>query len=98
MKPFQFLKEVSQQARQISWPNKKTVVNLSVTVIFISLISSLVLGGFDVLFATTFAKISNSKQPSNLEQLQNNPELNSEELATDSADIIESTPSAQPSE
>ena len=94
MKPFQFLKEVSQQIRQISWPDKKTVLNLSLTVIFISLISSLVLGGFDLLFATTFAKISNSKQ-SNQQQLQTSPEFNFQDLATDSAQILESTPSAE---
>lgn len=96
MKPFQFIKEVTSQAKQISWPDKKTVLKLSTTVIIVSLISSLILGSFDLLFATTFAKISKTSQNPN--QLENmvEPELNIEDLATDSADLIEATPSTEP--
>lgn len=95
MKPFMFFKQVFQQGKQVSWPDKKTVVKLSATVILISLISSLVLGGFDLLFATTFAKISqSSKQSDALQQLQTNPDFSIEENATNSAQTLESTPSA----
>ena len=82
MNPFQFLKEVGQQIKQISWPDKKTVVKLSITVIAISILSSLALGGFDLLFATTFANISKSQDTS---QIQNQ------------LDSLESTPSSDTS-
>ena len=86
MNPFQFLKEVGQQIKQISWPDKKTVIKLSITVIAISILSSLALGGFDLLFATTFAKISKSQQDAG--QIQN---------PLDSAESLESTPSTDTS-
>jgi len=85
MNPFQFLKEVGQQIKQISWPDKKTVVKLSVTVIAISILSSLALGGFDLLFASTFANISKSQQDAS--RIQD---------PLDSAESSQATPSASP--
>ena len=88
MKPFQFLKEVGQQTKQISWPNKKNVLKLSITVIVISMFSAITLGSFDLLFANAFAKINQIKQPSEQIQnlLQNQPIP--ENIATDSATPI----------
>jgi len=97
MNPFQFLKEVGQQIKQISWPNKKTVVKLSITVIAISILSSIALGGFDLLFATTFAQISKSNQTSNQTQNPLDSDFNFEDIATNSAESLESTPSSDTS-
>ena len=97
MKPLQFLKEVSQQIKQISWPDKKTVIKLSTTVILISILSSIALGGFDLLFATTFAKISKSKQDENQILNSLDQEFDLEGIATDSAESLESTSSSLPS-
>jgi len=95
MNPFQFLKEVGEQFRHISWPDSKTVTKLSFVVITVSILSSVFLGAFDVIFAKTFAEISKTNQPpiqteDFLKDLQVDP------LATPSAETDISTPSSQP--
>ncbi len=94
MKPFQFLKEVGQQFKHISWPDSKTVTRLSFVVITVSILSSLFLGAFDVIFAKAFAEISKTSQPpiqteDFIEDLQVDP------LATPSAETDISTPSSE---
>jgi len=85
MKPFQFLKEVGQQFKHISWPDGKTVTKLSFVVITVSILSSIFLGAFDVIFAKAFAEISKTSQP----PIQVDP------LATPSAETSISTPSSE---
>lgn len=50
----QFLKEVRTEFYNISWPKKDSLFQLTFVVISISLIISLILGGFDYLFTQSF--------------------------------------------
>lgn len=45
-----FLSEVKAEFHQISWPKRESLIQLTIVVISISIIVSLVLGGFDYLF------------------------------------------------
>lgn len=50
-----FLKEVRTEFDNISWPKKDSLFQLTFVVISISLIISLILGGFDYLFTQSFS-------------------------------------------
>ncbi|PIU73387.1 preprotein translocase subunit SecE [Candidatus Shapirobacteria bacterium CG06_land_8_20_14_3_00_40_12] len=45
-----FFREVRAEFKNISWPKKDTLLELSIVVISISVIISLILGGFDFIF------------------------------------------------
>jgi preprotein translocase subunit SecE len=45
-----FFREVRAEFKNISWPKKETLLELSIVVISISVIISLILGGFDFIF------------------------------------------------
>lgn len=45
-----FLNEVKQIIKEITWPNKKTLIQLTVVVILLSAIIGAILGGADYLF------------------------------------------------
>ena len=49
-KIIQFLQEVVAEFKNISWPKKESLIQLTFVVISISLIISLILGGFDYIF------------------------------------------------
>ncbi|MBI2465476.1 preprotein translocase subunit SecE [Candidatus Shapirobacteria bacterium] len=49
-----FLQEVRTEFGNISWPKKDSLFQLTFVVISISLIISLILGGFDYLFTQSF--------------------------------------------
>lgn len=74
-----FLKEVQEQFRSITWPTKDALIQLTFVVISISIVISLILGGFDYLFTTSFGLLG---------KRGNTP-------PTESIPAIESTPSAQ---
>ncbi len=57
-KIIKFLKEVAVEFKNITWPKKEALVQLTIVVISISIIISLILGGFDYLFTKTFALLS----------------------------------------
>jgi len=58
--PKEFLLEVKNELRKVSWPNKQTVVNLTLIVIFVSVLAGLFLTGIDFIF-NKFMKIILSK-------------------------------------
>lgn len=58
-KVLQFLREVKEQFHQITWPQKDTLINLTFVVISISVVTSLILGGFDYLFTQGFGFLGN---------------------------------------
>ena len=76
-----FLKEVQEQFNSITWPTKDTLIQLTFVVISISIVISLILGGFDYLFTKSFGLLTQPKQPT--ESTINLPPPES----TDSADI-----------
>lgn len=56
-KVINFFKEVMVEFKNITWPKKDTLIQLTIVVISISIIISLILGGFDYLFTSAFALI-----------------------------------------
>jgi preprotein translocase SecE subunit len=67
LSPISFLKEVRAEFKHISWPKKDTLIQLSIVVISISVITSLILGGFDYIFTKGLALLGSQPQ-SNLNQ------------------------------
>jgi preprotein translocase SecE subunit len=60
-KVIQFLKEVRDEFKNITWPKREALIQLTVVVISISIITSLILGGFDYLFTNSFALLTDLK-------------------------------------
>ncbi|HAP37841.1 preprotein translocase subunit SecE [Candidatus Shapirobacteria bacterium RIFOXYD1_FULL_38_32] len=56
-----YLSEVKTELKNISWPNKDTLIQLTVVVIFISVAISAILGGADYLLTRSFAFITSTK-------------------------------------
>ncbi|MFA5532219.1 MAG: preprotein translocase subunit SecE [Candidatus Shapirobacteria bacterium] len=50
-----FFKEVLVEFKNITWPKKDTLIQLTIVVISISIIISLILGGFDYLFTNAIS-------------------------------------------
>jgi len=67
-----FLKEVAVEFKNITWPKKDTLIQLTIVVISISIIISLILGGFDYLFTNSIGLLGNLKNqtPTSTEQIQ----------------------------
>jgi preprotein translocase subunit SecE len=63
-KIIKFFKEVMVEFKNITWPKKDTLIQLTVVVISISIIISLILGGFDYLFTNSIALLGNFKNQS----------------------------------
>lgn len=57
----QFLKEVKGEFKNITWPKKEALIQLTIVVISISIIISLLLGGFDYIFTKSLSLLSKSK-------------------------------------
>ncbi len=58
-----FFKEVKAEFKQISWPKRESIIQSTIVVIFISVIVSLILGGFDYLFIKGMALIEPKTNP-----------------------------------
>ena len=58
--PREFLLEVKNELRKVSWPNKQVVINLTLVVIFVSVLAGLFLTGIDFIF-NKFMRIILSK-------------------------------------
>ncbi len=46
----QFFREVIEELRRVTWPDRKTLVRLTSVVVLVSLSLGLFLGGLDILF------------------------------------------------
>lgn len=55
-----FFKEVRAEFKQISWPKRESLIQSTIVVISISVIVSLVLGGFDYIFTQSIGLIGKS--------------------------------------
>jgi preprotein translocase SecE subunit len=69
-KIIKFLKEVAVEFKNITWPTKNTLIQLTIVVISISIIISLILGGFDYLFTKSVGLLGNLKTESSTEIIQ----------------------------
>ena len=73
-KVIQFIKEVRAEFKNITWPKKDTIIQLSIVVISVSAIISIILGGFDYLFVNSIGYLGKLKtQPIQQEILQPTP-------------------------
>ena len=74
-KIIKFLKEVAVEFKNITWPKKDTLIQLTVVVISISIIISLILGGFDYLFTKSITLLGNTSNqptpPTEVQSLEN---------------------------
>lgn len=61
-KIIQFLREVRQVFNSISWGKKEALIQLTIVVISISVATSLILGGFDLLFTNSFNLLTTFKK------------------------------------
>ena len=63
-----FFKEVKAEFKQISWPKRESIIQSTIVVISISIVVSLILGGFDYIFTQAIGLIGS--KPST--EVQNN--------------------------
>ena len=66
-KIIQFIKEVQVEFKNIAWPKKDALIQLTVAVIAISVVISLILGGFDYLFTSSFGYITTQRSSSQIQ-------------------------------
>lgn len=59
-----FFKEVRSEFKQISWPKRESLIQSTIVVISISVIVSLILGGFDYIFTQSIGLIGKSTSTS----------------------------------
>lgn len=59
-----FFKEVRAEFKQISWPKRESLIQSTIVVISISVIVSLILGGFDYIFTQSIGLIGKSTSTS----------------------------------
>ncbi|MBU4210883.1 preprotein translocase subunit SecE [Patescibacteria group bacterium] len=90
-KIIKFINEVRAEFKNITWPKKETLIQLSIVVISISIIVSIILGGFDYLFTKSFALLTQSLEKN---QTQNTLPIDPKQSeSTDSAQTTESATS-----
>jgi len=58
-----FLQEVKAEFKNITWPKRESLIQLTIVVISISIIVSLILGGFDYLFTQGLALVGQATKP-----------------------------------
>jgi preprotein translocase subunit SecE len=58
-----FFKEVRAEFKHISWPKRESIIQSTIVVISISIIVSLVLGGFDYIFTQAIGLIGSKPVP-----------------------------------
>jgi preprotein translocase subunit SecE len=68
-KVIQFLKEVRVEFKNITWPQKEALFDLTIVVISISIVISLILGGFDYLFTQSFSLLGQQTNKTNVGQV-----------------------------
>lgn len=56
-KLIRFVKEAVSELKQVVWPTKQQLVKLTLIVIIVSIISGLLIGGMDFIFAKLLALI-----------------------------------------
>ena len=75
-KIIKFLKEVQEIFQTITWPKKDALIQMTIVVISISIIISLILGGFDYLFTESIGLFGNSKTTKNTTEQSVTPTMN----------------------
>lgn len=89
-KIIQFLKEVRGEFRNITWPKKEALIQLTIVVISISIIISFILGGFDFIFTNSLGFLGNTKTKKVVV-----PQVQTQEINQSSPSAQIATPSIQ---
>ena len=89
-KIIQFLREVRGEFRNITWPKKEALIQLTIVVISISIIISLILGGFDYLFTNSLGLLGKTKTKKVV-----TPQIQTQELNQSSPSSQIATPSIE---
>ncbi|MFA6185407.1 MAG: preprotein translocase subunit SecE [Candidatus Shapirobacteria bacterium] len=71
-----FLKEVMVIFKTITWPKKEALIQMTIVVISISIVISLILGGFDYLFTKSIGLLGNSKTTTKTTEQSITPTMN----------------------
>jgi preprotein translocase subunit SecE len=80
-KLIKFIKEVKAEFKNITWPKKDTLFQLTIVVISISIVISLILGGFDYLFVNSFKFLTQTRNSINQSQTTEDlPDINQTEI------------------
>jgi len=91
-KIIQFLREVREVFQSISWGKREALIQLTIVVISLSVATSLILGGFDLLFTNSFNFLSSLKNPKTVQINPSDIQIGVTPLpATPSASIISPT-------
>jgi preprotein translocase subunit SecE len=53
----QFLQDVRAEMKRVAWPDRQTLIASSVVVVFVLVVTSLYLAGWDFLFAKLFEQV-----------------------------------------
>lgn len=48
--PFQYIKEAQVEIKKVTWPSRKQSLQYTSVVILVSIVTTVILGGLDVLF------------------------------------------------
>lgn len=59
--PIKFFQEVKTELSKVSWPNRQTVLKLTLVVIGVSVVVAIYLGGLDIIFAKAVETILSKK-------------------------------------
>jgi len=49
-KPIQYIKEAQVEIQKVTWPSRKQSLQYTAIVVIISIVSTVILGGLDILF------------------------------------------------
>lgn len=61
-KILQFINEVIVEFKNITWPKRDALIQMTIVVISISIVISLILGGFDYIFTNMISLFSKFKK------------------------------------
>lgn len=61
-KILQFINEVLVEFKNITWPKRDALIQMTIVVISISIVISLILGGFDYIFTNMISLLSKFKK------------------------------------
>lgn len=86
-KAVQFIKEVYKEFKNITWPKKETLIQLTIVVISISIVVSIILGGLDYIFTNALTL---------LDKTTTQPQTQIEEVITKDAATESATPNLTP--
>lgn len=87
-KLIKFLKEVAAEFKNITWPQKDTLIQLTFVIISVSIIISALLGGLDYIFVNSIGLLGNSLPAQNTIQTDTSTEPQQDAIPTQLPEIL----------